>query len=149
MNQLNNATNSYGQKSSWSPLMELRQEMDRLLDDVWKTPREGLQTSQTWYPACDVSENEDHYLLAIEMAGIPKDHVQIEAIDNQLVIAGERKEDDRKKENGLFYSERHYGKFQRTFSLPKGLETDKIEANYQDGVLKILIPKTEVLSSEN
>jgi HSP20 family protein len=147
MNSLNNVTNNFGRKNNWSPLMELRQEVDRLFEDVWKSPSEALHTSQTWYPACDVSENGDHYLLTVEMAGIPKDQVQIEAIDNQLVISGERKVEDKKQEKGLFYSERHYGKFQRTFALPKGLETEKIEANYQDGVLQILIPKAEAAKS--
>lgn len=134
MNHLNTVTHSFGNKNIWSPLMELCQEIDRLSEEAWN-------------PACEIFENEDHYFLTVEVAGIPKDLIQIEAIDNQLVISGERKVEDKKQENGLLYSERQYGKFQRSFGLPKGIETEKIEANFQDGVLRILIPKAEAAKS--
>ncbi len=77
------------------------------------------------------------------MAGIPKDQIKIEVQDRQLIISGERKAEESKSEKGVRYSERNYGTFLRSFSLPVGLNSEKIEANDQDGVLRVLIPKAE------
>ena len=127
----------------WRPLFDLRNQVDQLMDDFWGVPADHQVSARTWQPACDVVEDQDHYLLSLEMAGTPKDKIKIEIQDQQLVITGERNYEDRKNQNGVMYSERHYGKFQRAFALPTGLDTEKIEANYQDGVLRVLVPKIE------
>lgn len=131
---------------NWSPLSELRREMDKLFDDFWATPtlnRNLQEMDAQWSPACDVEEADNHYMISLEMAGVPKDQVKVEFHDNQIVISGERRHETKKKENGEWYSERKYGKFQRSFSLPAGIDTEKVEANYQDGVLRVYIPKAE------
>ena len=140
---MNTTITNYNKKNNWNPIHELRSEMDRLFDSFWESPSDAQASMRTWQPSCDVAEDQDHYLLSLEMAGIPKDQIKIEVLDHQLSVSGERKYEDKKKTNSVMYSERHYGKFQRSFSLPVGLETDKIEANYDDGVLRILIPKVE------
>lgn len=144
---MNTTITNHNRKSAWNPIQELRSEMDRLFDGAWSLPLEGEAESsnRTWQPACDVVEDQEHYLLSLEMAGIPKDQIQIEVVDQNLIVTGERKYEDRKKQSGVMYSERRYGKFQRTFSLPLGLDLDKIEANHEDGVLRILVPKTEAV----
>lgn len=124
------------------PFLTFRNQMDRLFDDFW-TGEQEQPTPQVWSPPCEVSEDKDHFLVTLEMAGIPKDEIRIEVLDNQLVIAGERKSEERSKEKGLMYTERKFGKFQRSFNLPTGLNTDKIEAHYEDGVLRVLVPKAE------
>jgi HSP20 family protein len=96
-----------------------------------------------WIPACDVEEADNHFLISLEMAGVPKDQIKVEFHDGQIVISGERRYEAKKKENGQSYSERRYGRFQRAFTLPAGVDADKVEANYQDGVLRLYIPKTE------
>lgn len=133
--------------SGFAPLGELRQEMDRLFDEIWSTPaaRTWRNSDAQWSPACDIEEAEDHYLLTLDMPGIPKDNIKIEVIDNQLMISGERKQEQRKKTDGAWYSERRQGKFQRAFTLPAGLNADKVEANYQDGTLKVYVPKAEII----
>jgi HSP20 family protein len=131
---------------TWSPLSELRREMDKLFDDFWSAPNaaRSLQEMEAqWSPACDVEEADNHYLISLEMAGVPKDQVKVESHDNQIVISGERRNEAKKKENGQWYSERRFGKFQRAFTLPAGIDTDKVEANYQDGVLRVYVPKAE------
>ncbi|WP_158247353.1 Hsp20/alpha crystallin family protein, partial [Pseudomonas sp. FW306-02-H05-AA] len=78
-------------------------------------------------------------MLSLEMPGIPKDDIKIEIADNTVTVSGERRAEDKKKENGAWYGERRYGKFQRSFTLPAGIDSNKVEANYQDGVLQLIV----------
>lgn len=129
---------------NWSPLSEFRREMDKLFNDIWTThdlSRNLQEMDAQWSPACDVEEADRHYMIALEMPGVPKDQVKVEFHDNQIVITGERRNETKKKENGQSYSERRYGKFQRSFTLPAGIDTEKVEASYQDGVLRVYVPK--------
>jgi len=130
-------------RDAWSPISEFRREFDRLFDD-WTTPTaRTLRTESQFVPACDVEEGEDHYLLTLEMAGVKKDDIKLEVIDNQIVISGERRQENQKKAAGQAYSERRFGRFQRNFALPAGVDAEKVEANYQDGILRVMVPKAE------
>lgn len=130
-------------RESWSPISDFRREFDRLFDD-WTTPSSrGLRTDQTYVPACDVEEADDHYLLTLEMAGIKKEDIKLEVNDGQLTISGERRHEAKQKQEGQWYSERRFGKFQRSFALPAVIDADRVEANYQDGILRVVVPKAE------
>ncbi len=129
-------------RDAFNPITELRREFDRLFDDCL-TPTQGLRTDSQFVPACEIEEADDHYLLALEVAGVKKDDIKMEVIDNQIVISGERRNNVRKKEDGHTYSERRFGRFQRTFALPIGVDTSQIEANYEDGILRVVVPKAE------
>jgi len=120
-------------------MFELRREMDRLFDDYWVIPT-AARAERSRQPACDVEESEDHYLITLEMPGIPRDQINIECVGNQISISGERK---REHDHGKAYSERYYGNFHRRFTLPDGVNSGKIDANYQDGILRIYVPKAE------
>lgn len=127
----------------WNPISEFRREFDRLFDD-WATPApKSMRQDGHFIPACDVEEGEDHYLLTLEMAGVKKEDVKLEVIDNQIVISGERRQESQRKDTGQAYSERRFGRFQRSFALPAGVDAEKVEANYQDGILRVLVPKAE------
>lgn len=139
---MNNRSGLVPWKDVWSPLSEFRSEFDRLFDD-WMIPNKGRNLDNQFAPACDVEEIDDHYLLSLEMPGIKKDDIKLEMRDNQMIISGERRQEEQKKEKGYSYSERRFGKFQRSFTLPSGIDGDKIEANYQDGVLRVVVPKAE------
>lgn len=132
--------------NTWRPLTDLRREMDRLFDDFW--PAAVLRATQQaetaqFVPACDVEEQDGHYLLTLEMPGVSKDDIKVEVIDNQIVVSGERRHEKRNKENGAWYSERRFGKFSRAFTVPAGVDAGQIEAGYQDGVLRLMVPKAE------
>jgi HSP20 family protein len=79
-------------------------------------------------PAYDVEEAENHYLLTLEMPGVARDQLRIETVESQLAITGER---------------RGGQKFQRTFTVPSGVDLDRVEAHYQDGILRLYLPKHE------
>jgi HSP20 family protein len=128
----NNGLNIW--RDTWSPVSDFRREFDRLFDD-WTAP--------SFAPACDVEEADDHYLLTLEMAGIRKEDIKLEFNDGQLMISGERRNETKQKREGQWYSERRFGKFQRSFTLPAGIDADKVEANYQDGILHVMVPKAE------
>ena len=141
---MNTLTTYYNRHKNWNSFQEVQSEIDRLVKGGWNSPGDKELSSRTWQPACDVIEDQEHYLLRLEMAGVPKDQIQIEIIDQQLVINGERTYEDKKRENGILYSERLYGKFERKFDLPAGLDLEKIEASHQNGVLRIIVPKSEI-----
>ncbi len=130
-------------RENMNPMNEFSRDFDRLFDD-WLTPASRVQRVDSYFvPACDVDEQEDHYLLTLEMAGVKKDDIKMEVIGNQVIVSGERRNESRTQETGKSYSERRYGKFQRAFGLPAGVDTTQLEANYQDGILRVVIPKAE------
>ncbi len=95
-------------------------------------------------PSVDIDEQENAYLVTADLPGMKKENIKVDINDNVLTISGERSKETKGegKMEGK-YSERIYGKFQRTFSLPIHVAADKIQANFQDGVLHITLPKAE------
>jgi HSP20 family protein len=120
--------------------MDLQRNLDRMFDQAF-----GSNVSDEWteeavfHPACDIEETNSHFVMNVDLPGVPKKDINIEVKDNQLLISGERKA-ERKTKNS---SERYYGKFHRVVALPSGIDADKIEAQYQDGVLTLALPKSE------
>ena len=133
---------------SWSPARELsllQRGIDRLFDDMlvpFSSGSRELDAAWKFNPACDVEETESSYVVSFDLPGIAKDDVKIEIAGNQLMVSGERKSETKEK-GSRHIVERLVGSFQRVFTLPASVEAEKIEANYQDGVLKIAIPKAE------
>lgn len=130
----------------WSPWLDLRREMDQLFGDFLASSGAVpalAETSPQWGPLCDVEESDDHYLIAVEMPGVPKDAIQVEFRDNQITISGERRQERRPDDGARWHSERRFGRFQRSFMIPSGVDPDKLEASYVDGVLRVYIPKAE------
>ena len=126
-----------------SPLMmgDVFGDFDRIVDSFLKPTNAN---TVNFLPSCDVNETNDHYLVSFDMPGMKKEDIKIELLGNQLVIAGERQREV-KSENSETYirHERAYGKFERTFTLPTSINADKIEAQYENGELKIALPKAE------
>lgn len=111
----------------------------------FERPTYRLQkTRNSFEPVCDITEAKDHYLLALDVPGIDQKNLNIEVENNQLKITGERIKDSLDVEDSKkLYSERAYGKFVRTFNLPAEINLDDIQAQHQNGVLKIAIPKSK------
>ncbi len=94
-------------------------------------------------PALDVAETEHSYLVRTELAGVAKDDVSITIENGVLTIAGEKKREAESQDQSWHRIERSYGAFQRTLTLPKGVDGDKAEATFKDGVLTVELPKNE------
>ena len=96
-----------------------------------------------WAPVVDVYEHDEKTIIKADLPGLDKNDIHIDVKDGMLVLKGERNHENEVKEENFYRRERAYGKFQRAFTLPEGLDPEKIEADYTDGVLKIEIPKPE------
>lgn len=105
---------------------------------------EAQNPDYTWAPRVDVSENENEIVLVMEVPGISKKDFHIVLEDSSLVIEGERRRPELKDgEEQPIRSERWYGKFYRRFKIGKGVKTDGITASYENGELKVVLPKVE------
>jgi HSP20 family protein len=96
-----------------------------------------------WYPSVDVSETDNAYEVKAEIPGMKKDDIKVSLEDNVLTLKGERKEESETKKKNIQICERYYGRFQRSFRLPREVKSDGIKAAYKDGVLTVEIPKAE------
>ena len=94
-------------------------------------------------PAIDVSEDDGHYVVSVELPGVGKDDVTVECHDGVLTIRGEKKSEREEKKEKSRYLERSYGAFSRSFTLPPNADPDRIQASFKDGVLTVTIAKTE------
>ena len=96
-----------------------------------------------WNPAVDLYEKDDHFMITAELPGVDKNGIKIDLKDRLLTLSGERSYDKEVKEENFYRRERSYGKFQRAFTLPADVDSDKIKAEFKDGVLQIEVPKPE------
>lgn len=96
-----------------------------------------------WVPAMDVSEDDDQYVITVELPGTKREDVALEVHENRLTIRGEKRDEREEKKEQRRYIERSFGSFSRSFSLPKDADREHIEAGFENGVLSISIPKLE------
>lgn len=94
-----------------------------------------------WSPAVDIAEEEKFFSVSLDIPGIKKEDIEIEVRENRLFVSGERKTQVEMEK--LLRSERRYGKFSRIFTLPQDVNTDAIEARFEEGVLTVVLPKSE------
>src|SRR5947199_4685993 len=98
---------------------------------------------QRWVPAMDLVEADDHFLLKADLPGLGEDDVKIEIRDNALTISGERRAEHESRERGWYRVERSFGRFSRSLTLPEGVDAARVEAEFDQGVLQVRIPKPE------
>jgi HSP20 family protein len=127
----------------WDPyrsLLGMKQEFDKIFSN-WDD--EAPTHTSHWRPAVDIVEDEDTLRLNVEVPGMAKEDIKINVENGILSISGERKFDKDVKEENCHRIERSYGGFYRSFSLPTKVDTEKIEAHYENGILKISMTKKE------
>jgi HSP20 family protein len=128
----------------WDPFHELtalQSEVNRLFS---RAGGGEVADRQSWTPSVDVIETDDAIKLKAELAGMNPDDIGIELQDNVLTVTGERKFEEEVKEDKYYRIERRYGGFSRSIALPQTADEEKIEANYENGVLEVVIPKAEI-----
>ena len=109
----------------------------RVMDELMRSAGNGNRVTG-FTPPVDVHESEEEYLVKVDVPGVKADDVSVEVNDNVLSISGSRAADETGQAQLV---ERPYGSFVRTLTLPQGVDSDSIEAGYQDGVLELRIPK--------
>lgn len=119
----------------------LRNEMDRLFDGSFGPVFRAPGSFSRWAPALDLYQDKDQFTVVAELPGLKKEDIELSLHDGVLTISGERKQ-EKKTEEG-YRNERFFGRFQRSVTLPASVDGDKVKATYQDGVLKVVLPKAE------
>ena len=133
----------------WDPFRDLnllQDRMNRLFEDAnrnWKSDEPASTT--TWSPAVDIFETESEIVVKAEVPGMDRKDITLNLENNVLTLRGERRFLKETKEENYHRIERSYGGFSRAFSIPATVDEEKIRADYQDGVLKIVLPKKEQL----
>ena len=128
--------------SVWGDLLGARREFDWLLDHFVDR---AADTSLSLVPAVDVRETEDGLEVTAELAGIRPEDVNVSIENNVLTISGEKKDEVREgnEEGNYRLLERRNGRFERTFTLPRAINTEKIDARFEHGLLTVTLPKSE------
>jgi len=124
-------------------LSSLRDELDRLFESPWIELARTSQLLSGWTPALDVHEDRDNFVVQAELPGMKREEIDVSLHDGALSLSGERKTEKKYEEAEVYRTERFFGKFQRTVTLPAPVAADKVKAQYKDGVLTITLPKTE------
>jgi HSP20 family protein len=131
--------------SPWREMPALQNRFNRLFDDPFF--RVGQMDDDAgmglWNPVVDLYEKDGHFMIKAELPGVDKKDIKIDLQDRLLTLSGERTYDNEVKEENYYRRERSYGKFQRAFTLPADVDSDKIKAEFKDGVLQIEVPKPE------
>ena len=128
----------------WDPfreLVDMRNMMDRMLERSFSAPDEGWRS--TWDLPLDVMENQDEYVVKASIPGINPDNLDITYNDKTLTIRGQVKGDEEKKDTKYHLRERWSGTFARSITLPVNVQSDKIQAICENGILTLHLPKTE------
>jgi HSP20 family protein len=126
----------------WREFTSLSNRLNRLLDSPRGTEDEG-DSLGNWTPAVDIYDKGTEVVIHAEVPGLKKEDIDIRVENNILTIRGKKERKEEVKEEGYFRSERSYGSFTRSFSLPNTVEVSKIAADYKDGVLSLRLPKAE------
>jgi len=95
-----------------------------------------------WSPKVDVFQREGQLVVHAELPGLTKEEVTVRVTDEYLTIEGERKQEKKEERGGYWYSERSFGKFYRAIPLPEGIDTTKATAEFEKGVLEVVMPLT-------
>ena len=129
--------------SGFGHLTDLRDEIDRLFDSPLAELTRGSQLLSGWTPAIDVFEDKDNVYVKAELPGMKKEEIEVSLHDGTLSISGERKVENKVQDSEVYRAERFFGRFQRTVTLPSAVASEKVKAQYTDGILTITLPKTE------
>jgi HSP20 family protein len=136
-----------GELAPWRPFRELermRREMDRLWDSFFEErPQRKIEEFGEWGPSLDLSETKNDLIVKAEVPGIDPKDIDISLNKDILTIKGEKKQEKEEKEENYHFIERSYGAFARSIRLPRDVQTDKINASYKNGVLRVTLPKSE------
>jgi HSP20 family protein len=129
----------------WEPfagLGNVHSMFNDLFDENFGRPWAHRDTGK-WYPAVDVLESKDTYVIRAELPGMKREDINLEVKDGTLTLSGERKSEETAEGVEYRHVERVNAKFWRSFSLPETVKHDAIEATYKDGVLEVRVPKAE------
>lgn len=128
------------------PFFSLQREVNRLFDDMWNSfdlPLSRGGMLQAGWPQIELQEQNDQFLLTVEVPGMDEKDIDIQFIGQCVVVRGERKEERESDQRDQHYSERYYGRFERRIPLGVEVQADKAKAVLRNGVLSVTLPKAQ------
>lgn len=124
-------------------LTDLRDEIDRLFESPLAELARTSQILSGWTPALDLYEDKENFVVKVELPGMKREDIEVSLHEGSLSLSGERKSEEKYADAEVYRTERFFGRFQRTVTLPTPVAAEKVKAAYKDGVLTITLPKTE------
>ncbi len=138
----------------WSPLFSssrdvasLRDDIDQLFDTLVSRSLPHRGALSAYVPAADLRETSEEFVVKMDLPGVSQKDVKVTLMGDTLTIRGERKLESKREQDGLYYSERVSGAFERTFHLTTPVRGEQVKAEYRDGVLEVRIPKADEAKS--
>jgi HSP20 family protein len=129
----------------WQEMDSLRRQMDRLFDDFMHTSSDlsllPKATEATWAPAIELKETDSEILLKAQIPGIEAKDLDIQVTQDAVSITGEKQEEAKTEDKGMFRSEFRYGQFQRLIPLPASVNNEQVKSEFKNGVLMLTLPK--------
>ena len=129
-----------------NPLMALQSDINHVFEDFWNVVGNGwngrANMVEMFGPSTDVTETAKSVDVSVELPGMTQEDIDISVSNDAMIIRGEKKVEHEDERKGIYMSERSYGSFYRALPLPAGVDTDKAEATFKNGVLTVSLPKT-------
>jgi HSP20 family protein len=126
-------------------LVDLQERMNRLLDFTNERSRVGreddLSQASDWVPLADIFETETGLVIKFEVPEVDRREIDVKVTENRLVISGQRTMSNEASRENYYRIERSYGRFSRSFALPESVDPQRIEAAYENGILRVKLPK--------
>lgn len=129
----------------WNPFSEIDAFLDHYHRDLSSTSRHSdkRRAQSTWQPAVDIRENEQSFVIHVDLPGMAREEVQVQVKEEVLHVQGKRETQALAEGERAHRSERRFGEFQRRFTMPENVRAEGIEARFEQGVLRIVLPKME------
>jgi len=131
----------------WKPMKDMismQRDLNRAFNDFFGTSTASNDLfERDWAPAVDIFEKDDEVNLKAELPGMTREDISISIENNTLTISGEKKRENEISDDNYHRIERSYGRFQRAFSLPATVDSQKVNAKFKDGILSISLAKKE------
>lgn len=133
-------------RSPFRGLTNIQKELDTVFDNFLSPTWSGASW-EGFSPSCDLKETDASFEFSFDLPGLKKEDINVEVKDNLLVVSGSRRHqesrEEQKAQHKVHMTERYVGNFSRSFSLPHNVDNGKIAARYENGVLDVVVPKTE------
>ena len=131
----------------WRPFQEmeiLTRQIDRIFDEILYL-NQGLTKHSTanWTPAVELKDTRENLILRSELPGVDAKNLEVQVAKQAVLISGEIADESNNEENGYYRSELHYGRFRRMINLPVPVKNEQVKAEFRNGILKLVLPKTE------
>lgn len=134
---------NFGFSDPFRELFEMQRNLNSLFDTNYGNRSREEVALNAWTPAVDIYEDDNEFLLKLELPEMSKEDIRVSLNENVLAISGERRFENEEKRDNYHRVERSYGQFYRSFTLPPNVNVEDINAEYKDGVLRLSLPKRE------